>query len=42
MPTHGGMFIGLLCGVVVLVGVLNYVPALALGPVVEHLQLFAK
>jgi K+-transporting ATPase ATPase A chain len=28
--------------VVVLVGVLNYVPALALGPVVEHLQLFAK
>ena len=42
MPTHGGMFIGLLVGVVVLVGVLNYVPALALGPVVEHLQLFAK
>ncbi|WP_373988997.1 potassium-transporting ATPase subunit KdpA [Duganella sp. BuS-21] len=42
MPTHGAMFIGLLCGVVVLVGVLNYVPALALGPVVEHLQLFAK
>ena len=42
MPTHGGMFIGLLCGVVALVGVLNYVPALALGPVVEHLQLFAK
>jgi len=42
MPTHGGMFIGLLCGIVVLVGVLNYVPALALGPVVEHLQLFAK
>jgi len=42
MPTHGAMFIGLLCGVVVLVGVLNYVPALALGPVAEHLQLFAK
>jgi K+-transporting ATPase ATPase A chain len=42
MPTHGGMFIGLLCGVVVLVGVLNYVPALALGPIVEHLQLFAQ
>ncbi len=40
MPTHGLMFIGLLVGVVVLVGVLNYVPALALGPVVEHLQLF--
>ena len=42
MPTHGPMFIGLLVGVVVLVGVLNYVPALALGPVIEHLQLFAK
>jgi K+-transporting ATPase ATPase A chain len=42
MPTHGPMFVGLLVGVVMLVGVLNYVPALALGPVVEHLQLFAK
>jgi K+-transporting ATPase ATPase A chain len=42
MPTHGPMFVGLLVGVVVLVGVLNYVPALALGPVAEHLQLFAK
>jgi K+-transporting ATPase ATPase A chain len=42
MPTHGPMFICLLCGVVALVGVLNYVPALALGPVVDHLQLFAK
>ena len=42
MPTHGPMFIGLLIGVVLLVGVLNYVPALALGPVVEHLQLFSN
>ncbi len=41
MPTHGPLFIALLVGVVVLVGVLNYVPALALGPVVEHLQLFS-
>lgn len=41
MPTHGLLFIALLVGVVVLVGVLNYVPALALGPIVEHLQLFA-
>jgi len=40
MPTHGPIFIGLLIAVVTLVGVLNYVPALALGPVVEHLQLF--
>ncbi|MGB6056544.1 MAG: potassium-transporting ATPase subunit KdpA [Burkholderiaceae bacterium] len=42
MPTHGPLFVALLIGVVVLVGVLNYVPALALGPVVEHLQLFAR
>ncbi|SFL45354.1 potassium-transporting ATPase subunit KdpA [Rugamonas rubra] len=42
MPTHGPMFVGLLIGVVALVGVLNYVPAVALGPVVEHLQVFAK
>jgi len=41
MPTHGPLFIGLLIGVVVLVGALNYVPALALGPVVEHLALFS-
>jgi K+-transporting ATPase ATPase A chain len=40
MPTHGPLFIALLVGTVLLVGVLNYVPALALGPVVEHLQLF--
>jgi K+-transporting ATPase ATPase A chain len=38
MPTHGPLFVALLVGVVVLIGVLNYVPALALGPVVEHLQ----
>jgi len=37
MPTHGPLFISLLIGTVVLVGALNYVPALALGPVVEHL-----
>jgi K+-transporting ATPase ATPase A chain len=42
MPTHGPLFIVLLIMTVVLVGVLNYVPALALGPVVEHLQLFSK
>jgi potassium-transporting ATPase potassium-binding subunit len=42
MPTHGPLFISLLVGVVLLIGVLNYVPALALGPVVEHLQLFGK
>ena len=41
MPTHGPLFIALLIGVVVLVGILNYVPALALGPIVEHLQLIS-
>jgi potassium-transporting ATPase potassium-binding subunit len=41
MPTHGALFIVLLIGTVVLVGALNYVPALALGPVIEQLQLFA-
>jgi K+-transporting ATPase ATPase A chain len=40
MPTHGPLFVVLLVGTVVLVGLLNYVPALALGPVVEHLMLW--
>ena len=39
LPTHGPLFVALLAGVVLLVGLLNYVPALALGPVVEHLML---
>jgi potassium-transporting ATPase potassium-binding subunit len=39
LPTHGPLFVMLLIGVVLLVGLLNYVPALALGPIVEHLQL---
>ena len=40
-PTHGPLFVAMLVGTVVLVGALTYVPALALGPVVEHLQLYA-
>ncbi|HJV97445.1 MAG TPA: potassium-transporting ATPase subunit KdpA, partial [Albitalea sp.] len=40
MPTHGALFIVLLVGTVLLVGLLNYVPALALGPVIEHLTLW--
>ena len=40
MPTHGPLFITLLIGTILLIGVLNYVPALALGPVVEHFMLF--
>ena len=41
MPTHGGLFIALLIGSILLIGVLTYVPALALGPVVEHFMLAA-
>lgn len=41
LPTHGPLFVVLLIGTVLLVGLLNYVPALALGPVVEHLMLLA-
>lgn len=37
MPTHGPLFVVLLTGTVLLVGALTYVPALALGPVVEQL-----
>jgi potassium-transporting ATPase potassium-binding subunit len=41
LPTHTPLFVGLLIGVVILVGALTFVPALALGPVVEHLTLVA-
>jgi len=41
LPTHGALFVLLLIGSVVLVGLLNYVPALALGPVAEHLTVFS-
>lgn len=40
-PTDGGLFIGLLVGVVLIVGGLTYFPALAVGPVVEHLSMLA-
>jgi len=40
-PTHGMLFIVLLVGVVLIVGGLTYFPALALGPVVEHLMMQA-
>lgn len=42
MPTHGPLFVALLVFTVLLVGLLNYVPSLALGPVVEHLVLQAR
>jgi K+-transporting ATPase ATPase A chain len=41
MPTHGPLFVVLLIGSILLIGVLTYVPALALGPVVEHFMLAA-
>ncbi|WP_444542504.1 potassium-transporting ATPase subunit KdpA [Deefgea tanakiae] len=39
LPTHGPLFVTLLVGAVLLVGMLNYIPALALGPIVEQLQM---
>lgn len=39
LPTHTPLFVTMLIGVVLLVGALTFVPALALGPIVEHLQM---
>ncbi len=41
LPTHTPLFVALLIGVVVLVGALTFIPALALGPIVEHLLITA-
>ncbi|SAK79691.1 potassium-transporting ATPase subunit A [Caballeronia catudaia] len=41
LPTHGPLFVVLLLGTLLLVGALTYVPALALGPIVEHLTMIA-
>ena len=38
-PTHVPLFVGLLIGVIVIVGVLNFFPVLALGPIAEHLAM---
>ena len=40
LATHDALFIGLLIGTVLLVGALTFIPALAIGPVAEHLSLF--
>ncbi|HTS40501.1 MAG TPA: potassium-transporting ATPase subunit KdpA [Xanthobacteraceae bacterium] len=40
-PTHGGLFIGLLVGVILITGGLIYFPAFSLGPIVEHLAMTA-
>jgi K+-transporting ATPase ATPase A chain len=39
LPTHGPLFVVLLVATVLLVGALTFVPALALGPIVEHLRM---
>jgi K+-transporting ATPase ATPase A chain len=42
LPTHTPLFVALLAGIVVIVGALTFFPALALGPVAEHLQLLTQ
>ena len=39
LPTHTPLFVALLVGTVVIVGALTFIPALALGPIVEHLMM---
>lgn len=41
LPTHGPLFIGLLIGVILILGGLQFFPALSLGPIVEHFQMLA-
>ena len=40
-PTHSGLFVGLLIGVILIMGGLTYFPALALGPIVEHFAMLS-
>ena len=40
-PTHGPLFVGLLIGVILILGGLQYLPALALGPLAEHFAMLA-
>ena len=42
LPTTGGLFVGLVVGVILIVGGLTFFPALALGPIVEHLAMNAN
>ncbi|MDP2846764.1 MAG: potassium-transporting ATPase subunit KdpA [Humidesulfovibrio sp.] len=42
LPTHKPLFCGLLVSVVLVVGALTFIPALALGPIVEHLQMLGR
>ena len=41
LPTHTPLFVAWLIGVIMIVGALSFIPALALGPIVEHLMVFA-
>lgn len=41
LPTTGGLFIGLVIGVILIIGGLTFFPALALGPIVEHLAMLS-
>jgi len=41
LPTHTPLFVVMLISVVMLIGALSFIPALALGPIVEHLQMVA-
>ncbi len=41
LPTHGTLFVGLLIGVILILGGLQFFPAQALGPIVEHFQMLA-
>ena len=41
IPTHGPLFVGLLAGVILILGGLQFMPALALGPIAEHFVLAA-
>ncbi len=40
LPTHTPLFVAWLIGVIMIVGALSFIPALALGPIVEHLMIF--
>jgi K+-transporting ATPase ATPase A chain len=42
LPTHTPLFVSWLVGVVLMVGALTFVPALGLGPIVEHLQMIGR
>jgi K+-transporting ATPase ATPase A chain len=41
LPTHTPLFVGWLIGIIIIVALLNFIPSLALGPIVEHLLLIS-